>query len=448
MLTLSRALRVHSPETVAFVGAGGKSTAMFQLARELAPAVVTTTTHLGNWQASLADQHNIWNGSKGDLGLQASLDAGITLLTGPLDSATDRYGGLPTDQFVKLREYVSSRGLPLLVEADGARQRPLKAPGEHEPAIPESVDTVVVVAGMSGLGRPLDAEVVHRPELFARLGAMSAGQAITPAALARVLTHPQGGLKNIPPGARRALILNQSDTPELQSQASALADTILSTFQPIAVASLQHHKIYAVHEKTAGIILAAGEAQRFGQAKQLLDYRGRPFVQVVARQALDAGLDPVIVVTGAYAASVEAAVGGLPVEIARNDAWSSGQASSIRMGLGHLDASPSGGLRSAVGAAIFLLADQPQITAAVLRALVEFHSLELPPVAAPLVEDRRANPTLFDQTTFADLMQLSGDRGGRALFSKYSPSYLPWFDGALLHDVDTPEDYDRLLQLG
>jgi molybdenum cofactor cytidylyltransferase len=98
-----------------------------------------------------------------------------------------------------------------------------------------------------------------------------------------------------------------------------------------------------------------------------------------------------------------------------------------------------------VGAAIFLLADMPQITAEVLRALVEAHARELPAVLAPVVEDRRTNPVLFDRVTFPDLGQLTGDVGGRAIFSKYSPVYLPWLDDALLRDVDTPDDYRKLM---
>jgi len=96
------------------------------------------------------------------------------------------------------------------------------------------------------------------------------------------------------------------------------------------------------------------------------------------------------------------------------------------------------------GAAIFLLADQPQVTPMVLRALVEQHSAELAPIVAPLVAGQRANPVLFDRVTFPDLMALTGDVGGRAIFSKYSPTYLPWHDESLLVDVDTPDDLRRL----
>lgn len=102
-----------------------------------------------------------------------------------------------------------------------------------------------------------------------------------------------------------------------------------------------------------------------------------------------------------------------------------------------------------VGAAIFLLADQPQIPVEVIRALTEAHTRSLSPILAPLVlEERRANPVLFDRDVFPDLMQVTGDVGGRAVFSKHKVEYLPWHDDLLLFDVDKPEDYQKLLNIG
>ncbi len=95
---------------------------------------------------------------------------------------------------------------------------------------------------------------------------------------------------------------------------------------------------------------------------------------------------------------------------------------------------------------MFLLADQPQVTPQVIRALVETHAGGLPPIVAPLIRDeRRGNPVLFDRSTFADLLRLQGESGGRSLFSKHRVEYVPWHDDRLLLDVDTPEDYRRLL---
>ena len=152
-------------------------------------------------------------------------------------------------------------------------------------------------------------------------------------ALLRVLTHPAGGMKNIPAQARRLVLLNQADTAELQAQAKALAGNLLAAYHSVIIASLGQSLIHAVYEPVAGIILAAGEARRFGQPKQLLDYHGQPFVRAVAKTALASGLAPVVVVTGANAEAVEAAVDDLPVTITRNTDWQNGQSSSIQAGL-------------------------------------------------------------------------------------------------------------------
>ena len=190
-------------------------------------------------------------------------------------------------------------------------------------------------------------------------------------------------------------------------------------------------------ENSIGVVLAAGGSTRFGSPKQLLDYHGRPFVRAAAEQALRAGLRPVLVVTGAEAERVSAALKGLPVSLIHNPDWQAGQSTSIKAGITALP--------GAVGGAIFLLADQPQVSVEILRALVERHSQDLPSVLAPYVFDRRANPILFDRVTFLDLQAISGDTGGRAIFSKFSPRYLNWYDRRLLLDVDTPEDYHKLI---
>jgi molybdenum cofactor cytidylyltransferase len=440
-MNLKQALRLSDTPCLALVGAGGKTTALFQLARELPPPViVTATTHLHVDQIKLADSH--WVGEKLEnlIDLEDNL-CGVMLITGPVDG--DRTKGLDKHLMSRLRAVCDDHALPLLIEADGSRQHPLKAPAEHEPPIPEFVETVVVVAGLSGLGKPLTEKYVHRVGRFRRLVQLpskrvdeSPGEEIiTPKMIVKVLTHPEGGLKNIPAKARRVALLNQADTPELQSIGGKMTRDLLAAFDAVLVGTLEHSNLQTF-ERTAGIVLAAGESRRFGQPKQLLDYHGQPFVRTVAQTALSAGLSPVIVVTGANAGQVEAAIHDLPITINRNPDWKDGQSTSLKTGLEALPGE--------IGAAIFLLADQPQVTPTVLRALVEQHSADLAPIVAPLVAGQRANPVLFDRVTFPDLLALTGDVGGRAIFSKYPVNYLPWHDEDLLVDVDTKDDYQNL----
>jgi molybdenum cofactor cytidylyltransferase len=264
----------------------------------------------------------------------------------------------------------------------------------------------------------------------------------------RVLTHAEGGLKNIPPHARRMLLLTQADTPELQAHGSAIAENLMAYFDSVVTSqgepqnqeatSIYNLEALHMHEETAGIVLAAGGATRFGQSKQLLDWGGKPFVRQVAETALGSRLSPVIVVVGAFAQEVKKAVAGLAVQIVENPDWEAGHASSIGRGVRALP--------EKTGAAVFLLSDQPQIPSQLIQSLVGMHGQSLGKIIAPLIDERRGNPVLFDRDTFGDLASLSGDQGGRALFARYKVQWLPWHDANLLLDVDTPEDYRRLLE--
>lgn len=432
-MLLTRAFRINSHALhIAFTGAGGKTTALFQLARELSPTViVTATTHLGAWQITAADHHLIPK----DLGYPGEMPTeGVILVTDEFQG--DRTQPISPEMLNWLRDKSKNENISLLIEADGARQRPLKAPAAHEPPIPDFVDTVIVIAGLSALGKPLNDKHIHRAEIFSQLSGLQINQMVTPEALTHVLAHPAGGLKNIPEGARRVAFLNQADTPEQQSIGGTMAGALLKHFDFVVVGSLQEKNLQTI-ERCAGIILAAGESKRFGDSKQLLDWNGKSFVRHIAETALSAGLEPVVVVTGFDAARIESALAGLNVKLAHNPDYQQGQSTSIKKGIEALPAN--------IGSAVFLLADQPQIPVEVIRALVDSHTRGMQAILAPLVmEERRANPVLFDRATFPDLLNLKGDVGGRAIFDKHHVEYLFWYDEALLFDVDTREDYERL----
>ncbi len=435
-LSMAQALRAGSTPCIAFIGAGGKTTAMFQLARQLmAPVIVTATSHLGIWQTKLADHHIIAVTPAAIEELKHGLD-GVVLITGEIEG--DRTRPINADLLNWLHQFCGYHSIPLLIEADGSRQKPLKAWADHEPPVPSITKQIVHVVGLASIGKPLTNQYVHRPEILAEIARIEIGAPITPQAIARLLIHSYSRLKNAAKNASQVILLNQADTMELQSLAHGMVDALLPFYQSVIISSTREEKIFAVHEHVAGIILAAGASLRFGEPKQLLDWHGQPFVRAVAKTALEAGLSPVIVVTGANAEKVLSAVSDLGVYAVHNADWKSGQASSIKAGISFLKT-------HSVGGTVFLLTDQPQVTTSVIRALVEKHAEGLYPIVAPMVIDQRANPVLFDQSTFGDLLSIQGDVGGRAIFHKHRVEYLPWHDDRLLLDVDTPEMYQRLI---
>ena len=439
-LSLAGALRTDIASTIAFTGSGGKTTAIFQLARESkTPVIITATSHMGVWQLAMADRHIVADKLEDVSDLNHNLPQ-VTLITGAIEG--DRTNPISCDVLEEVYRFCTSLSLHLLIEADGSRQKPLKAWADHEPPIPDFADMVVQVIGLNSIGKPLTEEFVHRIELFAEKCQLSIGDEITPEALVRFLLHASNPWNRFPARARRVIVLNQADVPTLQSVARGMAHKLLSRFHSVIIASLTQNTVFAVHEPVAGMILAAGESARFGKPKQLLDWQGEPFVKAVARKAIEAGLSPVLVVTGAYAEIVEPALNSLDVQIVRNDGWKDGQAGSIKAGLRALTSME--GINA--GACIFLLADQPHITTSILQALMEKHAEGLHPILVPMVMDRRANPVLFDRVTFPDLLSIEGDVGGRAIFHKHQVEYLPWQDDHLLLDVDTSEQYQRLIE--
>jgi len=171
-----------------------------------------------------------------------------------------------------------------------------------------------------------------------------------------------------------------------------------------------------------------------GRLKQVLPCRGELLVHRAARVALEAELAPVIVVVGAEAERVSQAVADLPVRAVYNPRWAEGQSTSVRIGIASLPKSANG--------AIFLPADQPFITAELLRALVEGLRSGAQ-VVAPEVEEHITSPVLFSAALFGELAAVEGDRGGRALFRRYPPFLVHWHDPRLAIDIDSPEDYAR-----
>jgi molybdenum cofactor cytidylyltransferase len=242
MPTLRDALTIGRREVVTFVGAGGKTTAMFRLARELrasgAAVVVTTTTRI------------LIPPSSPDLVVVIESERSA-LLAGVTDAlahdripvvARERTGdgklaGVPPEWVADLAELPTVRYA--LVEADGAARKPFKAPREGEPVIPRVATVVVAIVGIDALGEPLS-EVAHRPEQVMALTGLGADDRLDARSIARVLLDPAGTAKGAPPGARIVYLLNKADDPRRVTQARELAAELRRAGAPrVVIAALE-----------------------------------------------------------------------------------------------------------------------------------------------------------------------------------------------------------------
>jgi len=479
-MLLSHALRWQRKEVVALVGGGGKTSVMFRLARELTAhglrVVTTTTTRIFVTQMAAAPHYLIAQDEDSLLAHlpQTLQQHGHVLIVGGIDVAQNKAYGVELTLVERIVALPSVDAV--IIEADGARMKPFKAPAQHEPVIPSCTTLVVPMAGIEAVGRPLDAATVHRPERIAALAGAALGDPITPEMVATVLAHPQGGRRGVPPSARVVPLLNKVEMEEQLAPARQVARLLLqagagltpqagSGLTPqvgagLAPAQKGDRKGSPLPEKTpidnvvlgaaeaddparevwgrtAAIVLAAGGATRFGQPKLLLPWRGTTLLGQVVDRALAAGsIDEVLVVVGCEGERVAAAVSDRPVRVVVNEAWAEGQSSSVRAGLAAL---PTG-----VSAALFLLGDQPEVTPEVIEALVQRHRQTLALIVVPSYRGQRNNPVLFDRAAFAELGQLCGDVGGRVLIERFQQSVeRVAFDVPPPFDIDTPEDYRR-----
>ena len=242
-MKLTEALQMTSDEVVALVGGGGKTTAMFRLARELVDnggsAITTTTTRIFGAQIALAPAHVPAADATRERVSAALAVHRHVLVIGATDAGSGKAEGVSLDLFRRLRAWFP--GVCLLNEADGSRMRPFKAPADYEPVIPADTTLVVPVVGADVFGKPLDADHVHRPELVSALSGAPPGTPITPAIVARVLAHPQGGRKGVPAGARVVVLINKVESLPDRAPARETAERLLRepAIHSVVLASLR-----------------------------------------------------------------------------------------------------------------------------------------------------------------------------------------------------------------
>jgi probable selenium-dependent hydroxylase accessory protein YqeC len=206
---------------VSIVGGGGKSALLFALGRLLPGRVLlTTTTRIFASQIERA----VAACELGADDFQSRLDEGSSGLLVTYEIDGDKAIGVPASlpaQWLK-RDDVRH----VVVEADGSRMRPAKAPAEHEPAIAEGSTHVLVVVGIDALELPI-AQATHRPERVCSLVGLEPNARLGTEGLARLIGDKRGGLKDIPETARAIVVINKVETEEQRCDAAAIASALL-----------------------------------------------------------------------------------------------------------------------------------------------------------------------------------------------------------------------------
>ncbi|NCU03951.1 MAG: nucleotidyltransferase family protein [Chitinophagaceae bacterium] len=190
---------------------------------------------------------------------------------------------------------------------------------------------------------------------------------------------------------------------------------------------------------TGIIILAAGESSRLGSPKQLLSFSGSTLLQHAIEVAETSEASSVVVILGANAEVIKQQLKETTAAIVVNDAWKEGMASSIRCGLQTLVK-----VNPQVDAVIFMVADQPFVTAGLLNNLIDLNRKEQHSIVASEYGTTFGTPVLFVKRFFPELMELTGDVGAKSLVRKYTneAAFVSFPQGEI--DIDTAEDYNKL----
>lgn len=440
--TLSSAFGLRpSGELIAFVGGGGKTSLMFALAAALpGRRILTTTTRIFAAQMKLAN--DVIFATEGTENFEKEIERALDrwescLVVGQV--AGEKAVGVPPELpgVWLARPDVDF----VLVEADGSRMRPIKAPAAHEPVIPPAATVVVPMMGIDALDGRFT-KVTHRPEIAAKLLEWSVNsEQLSVEDVARLVTHSQGGLKNVPAGARVIPFINKVETAAQLRTARRIAQQILQSLRVermVIGAVKTDQPVREVQQRVTAVILAAGEGKRMRQTKQLLPWSNRTVLGQTIHNLKQTAVPNIWLVSGHEAEAVEAIAAQQNIHTLRNTHYASGEMlSSLQTAVRQLPEN--------VTAVLVILADQPMVQPETIDQILAAYWQGKGDLIAPVFEGRRGNPALIGRAYFAELLDLPPGDAPRTLLHRHADKlYLVEVAAdTILRDLDSPEQYEH-----
>lgn len=441
-MNLQQAIEFERGDVVAFVGAGGKTSALARLAREYTAAgwrvLATTTTRIASDELALFPFacHRAYSGEA----LALALDDHQCVFYYTEIKHGKVHGVAPEQVRDLMRE---ARADVILVEADGARRLPLKAPYAHEPVMPDGTTVIIQCAGFGALGQPLDDAHVYN----ARGLAFSAGVPLNALIDAHVMTtaltlfpHAQNTR------VRRIGLINQvPPDAKARGQAAEIARLALAEgMERVLIGAVQaEDAIYEAYRRVSAIVLGAGMSARMGRSKPLLAWGDTTVIEQIIRQLQAASVSDIVVISGAQAEAVAEAAGRAGARCVHNPDYATGEMlSSLKCGLRALDRD--------VSAALVVLGDQPSLRAINVRRVLLAYAEGRGTIIAPSHVMRRGHPILIDRRCWQEILDLPPDSAPRDVINRHGDdiAYVEC-DDSILRDIDTPEAYqDELRRAG
>lgn len=410
---------------ISFVGAGGKTSCILELADDWAArgksVLITTTVHMEEpkilgrigWIDQPAEN------------IRKALETPGVVIAGSGSETPQKIRGLSEEVYIQ----AASKAQAVLAEADGSRKFPVKVPGKNEPVIREDTTHILILAGASALGRPLD-QVCHRLE-YAKKILGSQNRILTVEMLAKLLEKGYvEPLKKQYPGRKFAVILNQQELLEEPEKVRAAIEAQMSV--PVFLHSREERE-----KRIRMILLAAGFSRRFGENKLLYPIKGRPmylWTMERLKEIQKEGLADSLVVVSQYEEILtEAARQG--ISGVKNLHSERGISSSLQIGL---EAAGCFKIRDTETYYMFFVADQPFLRKETVENFLADFEKSGKKIGCMSYRKTPGNPVIFHECFVPELMALQGDTGGKKVLKKH-------LEEVFFYEVQDPgelEDWD------
>lgn len=249
-------INLKERELLSFIGAGGKTTTIFKLAKELKnlekKVLVTTSTAIFYPEKDEFDKI-IVSSSNDIIKTLRSINRGTITVIGREISSENKLLGLRKETIdniynIDIFDYI-------LVEADGSKRKSIKSPADHEPVIPSRTDKTVGVIGIDSIEKKINEENVHRLEEFCRVVNCKPGDTIDEEKIYRLIKNQKGLFKGSPLKSKKYVLLNKVDNKILEKRALKIVELIIKnkvTINSIIVSSIIGEKYHVFNESLMG----------------------------------------------------------------------------------------------------------------------------------------------------------------------------------------------------
>lgn len=387
---------------ISFVGGGGKTSTMFALAnylKKFGSVLITTTTKIFMPNSNQYD--NLIN-------LETCKDinkySGITLLAGGINS-DNKVIGVESSLLDEI--YIKGLFKFIIVECDGAKNMPIKAPNDGEPIIPLLTNINIGIVGIDSIGRPLS-QVCFRQEIF-KANILNC-EYVSNEAIINLINSENGLFKNTPKKCKKYFVLNKCDSNEDKSLGENILKNVrcLSDVNKTFISSIHKGEFYHKGENILGIIMASGFSKRMGKNKLLMKIDNTSMIRRVAKEVSYSKIEDIVLVYSDE--NVKNEVVDLPINTSFNNSPESGQSMSIKIGLNSYEKEYDGYM--------FFVGDQPFIDSSTINNIINIFNENKNYIVIPEYNGKKGNPVIFPKYLKNQLLDINGDKGGRIVIEQ------------------------------